>query len=236
MLVVNPAYGEVSEDWFDPERWGARAHPVATGGRGGAWFIASGQGAMVLRHYRRGGLIARVSEKSYIYTGQSRTRSFREFHLLKTLYDLKLPVPEPVAAWAGLYRGLWYHAAILIRRIDNAVPFPDAPDLDDEELWRRVGQVIRSFHDVGLDHVDLNCDNILVSGDDVFLIDFDRCRFRAQQVGNKWKQANLDRMWRSVVKRVSNFTETQRESLWKCLVEGYYMPPQSSPEAGKSAL
>lgn len=229
MLVVNPAYEAITEDCFDPEYWGRNAHPVSTGGRGSAWFVDSGQGGMVLRHYRRGGMIARLSDRSYVFTGWRRNRSWREYQLLSQLYGQGLPVPEPVAACSERVRGLWYHAAILIRRIEGAVPLPEVTNLTDEALWRAVGVMIRRFHDAGLDHVDLNCDNILVAGDNVYLIDLDRCRLRPEKAGGRWQRANLQRLWRSVVKRMPKFTETQRDSLWKCLMEGYHNHPLFRP-------
>lgn len=201
MLVVNHAYTDVTEDWFDPAHWGAHAQPVSAGGRGSAWFVETGQGDMVLRQYRRGGLMAKVSERSYIFTGWKDTRSYREFELLKTLHDQELPVPEPVAAIAQRHL-LVYRAAILIRRIPGAVPLPEVDNLDDETLWREVGRTIRRFHEAGLDHVDLNCDNILIAGGLVYLIDFDRCVLRKTGSNpGKWQQRNLARLHRSVVKR-----------------------------------
>lgn len=228
MLVVNPAYKAISNAWFDPAHWGARAQPVSAGGRGSAWFVDTDQGDMVLRHYRRGGMVARVSERSYVFTGWRNTRSYREFQLLKELYGRGLPVPEPVAACAKRY-GVWYQAAILIRRIPGAVPFPEAENLNDEALWAEVGRMIRRFHDAGLDHVDLNCDNILVAGDSLSLIDLDRCRLRTAGSGGRWQQDNLQRLWRSVVKRMSEVTELQRASLWKSLVAGYHKHPPAAP-------
>ena len=35
--------------WFSPQHWGEAAQPVAEGGRGGAWFIQTGEGDAVLR-------------------------------------------------------------------------------------------------------------------------------------------------------------------------------------------
>lgn len=227
MLVVSPAYKDVTENWFDPAHWGARAQPVSAGGRGSAWFVETDQGDMVLRHYRRGGFVARFSERSYVYTGWQNTRSYREFELLKLLLDQGLPVPEPVAACATRHL-LWYHAAILIRRIPGAVPLPEVEDLEDESLWREVGRTIRRFHDVGLDHVDLNCDNILVAGGEVYLIDFDRCRLKDGGEDSRWKKANLDRLWRSVEKRINPVTERQTSVLWDYLVAGYHKPFKSA--------
>ncbi|MFC4259132.1 3-deoxy-D-manno-octulosonic acid kinase [Marinobacter lacisalsi] len=236
MLVVNPAYKAVTEAWFDPAHWGTRAKPVSAGGRGSAWFLETDQGDMVLRHYRRGGLVARISERSYIFTGRRRTRSCQEFHLLKTLHDRGLPVPEPVAAWWGERRGLWYQAAILVRRIDCAVPLPEAPKLAYAALWHQLGGMIRRFHDAGLDHVDLNCDNILVAGGELYLIDLDRCRLRVGSDEAAWKADNLQRLRRSVEKRVVQVTEPQRNSLWEYLCEGYHRRPLSGSLAGQDYL
>ena len=33
--------------WFSPQHWGEAAQPVAEGGRGGAWFIQTGEGDAV---------------------------------------------------------------------------------------------------------------------------------------------------------------------------------------------
>ena len=219
MLVVNPAYDMVTEAWFDPDYWGSSARPVATGGRGSAWFIETKQGDLVLRHYRRGGLVARFSERSYLFTGKSGIRSCREFELLRVLHGLGLPVPEPVAAWWQKQGGIWYHAAILIRRIEGAVPLPEAPDLADDSLWRRVGRMIRRFHDAGLDHVDLNCDNILVAGDRAYLIDFDRCKLKLSSRNQSvWQQRNLERLSRSMEKRLPVGIQ---ENSWSALLTGY---------------
>jgi 3-deoxy-D-manno-octulosonic acid kinase len=227
MLVVNPAYNAVSEAWFDPAHWGAHAQPVSTGGRGSAWFLETDQGDMVLRHYRRGGLVARLSERSYVYTGRRNTRAFQEFELLKALHEQGLPVPEPVAAYAHRSFVL-YQAALMIRRIPGAVPLPEVGNLEDESLWREVGKTIRRFHDAGLDHVDLNCDNLLVSAGDVFLIDFDRCQFKCGDKGSRWRKANLDRLWRSIKKRIGPALERQTSTLWNCLMSGYDHSPESA--------
>lgn len=220
MLVVNPSYRDVTEAWLDPRHWGEKARPVSAGGRGSAWFVESGQGEMVLRQYRRGGLAARLSERSYLFTGWRSTRSFREFELLTVLHDRGLPVPEPVAAFAQRHL-LCYRAAILIRRLQGAVPLPEAGNIDDEALWQEVGRTIRRFHDAGLDHVDLNCDNILVAGRKVYLIDFDRCRLRgATRNRGGWARQNLHRLRRSVEKRLGQ-APVQKSLFWGCLMAGY---------------
>lgn len=228
-LLVSPDHEQVSASWFSPGFWGSRATPVSAGGRGGAWFIESDSSALVLRHYRRGGLVARFAKQTYLFTGFHRTRSLAEFQLLRKLRALSLPVPEPVAAIAWKRKVLWYQAAILIRRIPGAVTFAESERLEDSSLWAEVGAVIRRFHDVGLDHVDLNCDNILISEDEIHLIDFDRCLLKSgtdNKPGSEWKQRNLDRLHRSVEKRCSGVSEDVRAMGWAALLNAYRNLPQ----------
>lgn len=222
VLLADPDYQNVSANWFTPQYWGEKATPVTAGGRGGAWFVKTETTEMVLRHYLRGGMMARFSERGYVFTGFHRARSLAEFRLLQTLGQRGLPVPKAIAAYAARYHGLWYEAAILVERIPAAEPFPESPELDLVDLWQEVGRVVRRFHNAGLDHVDLNCDNILVAQGQVYLIDFDRCRLRAEGPSEAtWKRANLNRLRRSVEKRCQSIPEKRREQLWKHLVNAY---------------
>ncbi len=227
MLLVSPEYAGVTSHWFSPDFWGEQAVPVTSGGRGGAWFIDAQPDDLVLRHYRRGGLMARLAEKTYLFTGFGHARSLAEFRLLGRLMSAGLPVPEPVAAIAWKYRALWYQAAILIKRIPGAVTLPDSSSLGSEELWQKLGQVVRRFHEYGLDHVDLNCDNILVAGDQLYLIDFDRCRVvdrNTSDAGSAWKRRNLDRLHRSVEKRCAGLDPHQRRVYWETFLQAYGQP------------
>tara|TARA_R110002110_G_scaffold43803_2_gene135667 strand:- start:28237 stop:28980 length:744 start_codon:yes stop_codon:yes gene_type:complete len=221
-LLCNPAFSAVSDDWLDPEFWGERASPVASGGRGGAWYISASAGEFVLRQYLRGGLVARLSRASYVFTGFDNTRSLREFRLLQQLRALGLPVPEPVAALARRRGLLLWQGAILVCRIPGARPLPESSALDEDDLWVRVGRLVRDFHDAGLDHADLNCDNILEAGGALWLIDFDRCRLHpgsAPVAG--WKKSNLRRLRRSVAKRCRALSPGRQEQLWRQLLQGY---------------
>lgn len=223
-MLVSPGYEGVSASWFFPGFWGEQAVPVASGGRGGAWFINTEPPGMVLRHYRRGGMAARLTEKTYLFIGFDQARSLAEFRLLGQLRALGLPVPEAVAAIACKYRLFWYRAAILIKRIPDAVTLPDSERLTDSSLWTTLGQVIRRFHDSGVNHVDLNCDNILVTEEQVYLIDFDRCKLVPEsdhEAESPWKQHNLERLHRSVIKRCQSLSSAQRDELWQHLLHAY---------------
>ena len=183
--------------WFDPAHWGMAAQQVSEGGRGGAWFIDFGQGDALLRHYLRGGLVARFSRDRHLWRGIQRVRSFTEFRLLRTLRARKLPVPLPFAAW--YHRdGLHYRAAILMQRLQDVRPLA-ALAADGVAPWEAAGQLVARFHRAGLDHADLNAHNILFDANGRgWLIDFDRGVLRIPATG--WRERNLKRLLRSLLK------------------------------------
>jgi 3-deoxy-D-manno-octulosonic acid kinase len=190
--------------WFDPRWWGERARPVGSGGRGGAWFIEGGSGKdaigpAVLRHYLRGGFAARFSRDRHVWRGASRIRSFEEFRLLRELLRRGLPVPRPIAAvyWR---EGLGYRAGILLERIEGVRSLADrAASEGSDAPWTSAGRLIARLHRAGLDHADLNAHNLLF--DDAgkgWAIDLDRSLLRIPATG--WREANLARLHRSLVK------------------------------------
>jgi 3-deoxy-D-manno-octulosonic acid kinase len=224
-ILRAPGYEHVGKQWFLPSFWGELAGRVADGGRGSAWFIESENNSFVLRHYRRGGIAAKFSKRRYLFGGFKKTRSFAEFRLTFELSQRGLPVPNLVAALAVRKNHLTYEAAILMERIPGAQPLPACSEVSDEGLWHRVGKVIGAFHREGLDHVDLNCDNILITDDSVYLIDFDRCKLRTNGEGQAgWKVKNLERLHRSVCKRLSFFSDKKRAGVWQALMTGYHTP------------
>jgi 3-deoxy-D-manno-octulosonic acid kinase len=186
--------------WFDPGWWGARAQPVGSGGRGGAWFVdgvPGAFGAAVLRHYLRGGMMARLSRDLHLWRGASKVRSFEEFRLLRALLEKGLPVPRPIAA---LYRrhGGSYRAAILLDRLEGVRSLADrAADVD--APWEAAGALIARLHRAGLDHADLNAHNLLFGdGGEGWAIDLDRSIVRIPATA--WRERNLARLQRSLLK------------------------------------
>lgn len=171
------------------------------GGRGSVCFLHTGAGNWVLRHYRRGGLAAKVSGDKYWWSGQERTRSFLEWRLLARLHSMGLPVPAPVAA--GYVRSsLWYSADLITQEIPHSRTLADA--ITGASLpqsgWHDIGRVIGRFHCHGVQHADLNAHNILLTSAaeaSVYLIDFDRGRIRAR---GSWEQLVLARLKRSLEK------------------------------------
>jgi len=231
MLADPPSLGNLGgvpvERAFEPACWASRGElsPV-TGGRGSAWFIGAG-GRWVLRHYRRGGAIARLSRDGYVWAGEARVRAFAEWRLLAELVRRGLPVPKPIAA---RYRrkGLLYRCDLITQRIAGALPLSVRLSHGplEERMWRDMGAAVARLHAAGADHADLNAHNILI--DDagaVSVIDFDRGRLRAP---GRWTERNLARLRRSLAK-VSRELPPDRFSAaaWNLLLAGYGYPEYS---------
>jgi 3-deoxy-D-manno-octulosonic acid kinase len=187
---------------FDPDQWRRDGRLIGeASGRGRAYFLradsGSGEEEWVLRHYRRGGFIARFNQDSYLYTGLERSRPFRELRLLALLREWSLPVPPPVAA--GLIcRGGFYRADLMTVRVPGQ-PLSSLllSGQAGKALFEAVGEVIGRFHARGVFHADLNAHNILVADEGIHVIDLDRGRLRSP---GGWQRANLDRLHRSMKK------------------------------------
>ncbi|HEY2144967.1 MAG TPA: 3-deoxy-D-manno-octulosonic acid kinase, partial [Steroidobacteraceae bacterium] len=163
--IGNPPQGN-PESLFDPAYWSARGELERTSsGRGAAWFVGTSAAPWVLRHYRRGGLIARLSQDRYLWLGENRVRAFAEWRLLQDLAQRGLPVPAPIAAW---YRreGLTYRCDLLTQRVVRTMSLSAAlkQSVLPASAWVCVGAAIARLHAAGACHADLNAHNILYDG------------------------------------------------------------------------
>jgi len=207
---------------FEPKFWAERGELAeATRGRGSAWFITSASRQWVLRHYRRGGFIARLCRDRYVWSGEKRVRAFAEWHLLAALTQRGLPVPKPIAA---RYRrtGIFYRCDLITQRIAGAHPLSSmlARGALAKNVWRQVGMTVARLHAAGVDHADLNAHNILLDRQGVVsVIDFDRSKLRTP---GAWASSNLSRLQRSLMK-VSRELPPDRFSAaqWRHVLAGY---------------
>lgn len=224
--------------WFDPQRRAtvtdANFAPppagttspghtaLATGsGRGQVHVLPDANGPLLLRHYRRGGLVAKLVHDRFRYTGVAHSRAMREYTLLRQMCAEGLPVPTPVAArcqrhgWghsADILVGLLPHSRNVAQCLDTARLPPAA--------WAALGLAIARLHAAGVHHADLNCHNLLLDAHgQAWIVDFDKCERRP---GTVWQAGNLTRLLRSLRK------EAQRrhpfhwhEADWAVLLDAY---------------
>ena len=208
---------------FNVKSWAARSSIIGFAeGRGTTFFVEHQGRELVLRHYKRGGKISDYVEDKYLWLGLSLTRAWREFKLLKMMYEASLPVPRPVAAHI-VKEGFFYKADLITQRIRHSHLLLNELENNSFEQghWVAMGGMVRRFHDKGIHHVDLNVKNILLDeGGRFYLIDFDKCRQR--KPARHWQMANINRLKRSIVKAINLNTDIKiNESYWEWFLQGY---------------
>jgi 3-deoxy-D-manno-octulosonic acid kinase len=220
-IICAPVAGlDVSARWFEPTWWEAQGRAKATDtGRGTTWFVGAPGVEWVLRHYRRGGAVARWVADRYLWLGLERTRPFVEFRLTHRMRALGLPVPRPVAARV-LRAGLTYSGDLITERLPG-VPCSSlvARRAIDATGWRAAGACVARCHRAGLDHADLNLHNLLLDrAGTAHVIDLDRAVLRAP---GRWARSNLARLRRSLDKLTPDWTAANRDAAWREFLAGY---------------
>jgi 3-deoxy-D-manno-octulosonic acid kinase len=174
-------------------------------GRGEAYGVQLGPVRAVVRHARRGGLLARFLDDRYL----GAPRFLREILIAGELARAGIPTPA-VLAGVMYAAGLMHRADIATERVDGrdlaALFFGDAAPAGSERsvIWRAVGALVRRLHNAGFVHPDLQLRNVLVvrAGSltpDPWLLDIDTCR-RVAAGDEESRRANLARFDRSWAK------------------------------------
>ena len=215
--------GAPENSFFDFDHWQVSGDLVSVAqGRAVACIFRYHEHKFVLRHYRRGGLMAKLSHDRYQWFGLEKTRAWREWHLLAEMFARLLPVPRPVAARVQRH-GLFYSADLVTLCLPDVTPMADVliQSTLSEQQWHDVGSTIKKFHNAGIYHADLNARNILLdTNGHVFLIDFDKGEKRS--VDAAWQRANLERLQRSLNKFKANESRfCFDEQDWQLLLKGY---------------
>jgi 3-deoxy-D-manno-octulosonic acid kinase len=187
-------------------------------GRGPLYEVTVGGARWVVRHARRGGLIARWLGDRYVRLGTP--RPLRELLVSEQARARGIPTPAVLAAAvypAGLrsYRG--DVATELVPRAQDlaAILFGDA-GVDVDAALQLAGRTIRAAHDHGLQHPDLNLKNVLVQTDEArpsqpvraFLLDLDGCRLHARldERARRVMLRRFRRSWRKWERRTGRRT------------------------------
>ena len=185
---------------------------------GGRSAVASlqldGIGSVVVKHYRRGGLIRHINRSRYLRTGK--TRSQREFEQLNIARTLGISVPQPIAyAHRG---GLFYSAWLAARAIEQPITLARLSLQDADEARRAAVSAVEQIALLiqnNILHVDLHPGNVVVDNRGrVYLVDFDKAgRYHGRR--KKLAARYVGRWQRAVVKhRLPQFlAEIIREGL-----------------------
>ena len=119
--------------------------------------------------------------------------------------------------------GFIYRGDIITEAVSGAKSVLDVlieRTLSEAEI-KKIAQTIAQFHNKGVNHADLNINNILFDDSgDVYIIDFDRGEIKLPN--KKWQQSNMSRLQRSFLKeqsRNSHFHWQQND--WQTLVNQY---------------
>jgi len=171
------------------------------GGRGGTRrIVLPGGKAVYLRQYMRGGMVRHLIRDRYLLRPP---RPIRELVVTEHARACGCPVPSVEAVCvedAGIFYRGWIVTSAIEPASRLAVRFPAADKSVGDRLLRTAGAAIRSLHDAGVYHVDLNCDNLLVDDvGNIVIIDFDRAYISRPNIPLS-SEKGLNRFWRSLAK------------------------------------
>lgn len=190
------------------------AEQVAHGGRQPHPVVVLPNGERVLvRHYRRGGLVGRVNRKYYFWGH----RAFEELRATAHAAAGGVRVPEVLVA-AEHRAGPGYTATLATRWLEGARDGADwlatASSAERAAFLREAGRQIALMHEAGVAHPDLNLRNLLIvrtpseatsrgaaeTVPTIYLIDFDRARLYAGPTPPALRARDLRRLGRSARK------------------------------------
>jgi 3-deoxy-D-manno-octulosonic acid kinase len=183
-------------------RWAAEAEGREHfAGRGAAYGAVLGGVRAVVRHARRGGVLASLLGDFFL----GEPRFLNELEVSLKLSAAGVPTPALVAGVA--YRaGPGYRADVATERVDGrdlASLFfgPEPPEGPGREaVLAAVARLVRGLHEAGFVHPDLQLRNVLAAGSpeapQAWLLDVDTCR-RSPAHDASARRANLARFYRS---------------------------------------
>jgi 3-deoxy-D-manno-octulosonic acid kinase len=195
-------------------------------GRGAAPSVPlAGGGAAVLRRYRHGGALARLTGSLFL----GPRRALAELETTARAEAAGAPVPHALCLVAWPVVGPMWSALIGTAEEEGAVSLLDAlsrvPSRRERvRRAREVGAALRRLHDAGVEHRDLQLGNVLWRERDerrrVVVIDLDGARFHPARLDARRRARNLGRFVRSGAKARAGGAELGRREL-AALVGGY---------------
>jgi len=161
---------------------------------------------VVFRQYSHGGLLQAITGNLYFFG----SRSFRELALTEEIRSCGIPTIPSIGAIHHRIFFPFYQAFFLSLEVPRAMDLiqyfqeigahPSRENLLlKRKTIRSAGLLIGQFHQAGFFHGDLQLKNILITGDHLLLIDFDRS-YRKPTLSIRERMRNLLRLNRSVEK------------------------------------
>jgi len=177
---------------------------------------------MVLRQYSHGGLLRAFTGNLYLFGA----RSFKELAITEEVRSCGIPTIEPIGAihevtgFPPFYRA--YLLTLEVPGALNAIQYLEKigkhPNREELRYKRKkiahCGLLLRQFHQSGFFHRDLQMKNILVAGDRILIIDFDRS-YRKRILSIRERVKNLVRLNRSVEKWRRSGLPITRTDRWR---------------------
>jgi 3-deoxy-D-manno-octulosonic acid kinase len=181
----------------------------------------------LVRKYRRGGLLRRVLPDMFL----DRHRAFNELTVTLRAAEVGLPVADILGAVSLRVRGPLYRHYLVSRELTDCCDLPawfqqqGASDEHSAPVLRLVADTVRTMHDGGLKHGDLNLKNILVSSTEpgrIYIIDWDKSTCASGPLTPDARQENVVRLCRSAEKLrmlgipvPDGFSDTFLEYYWQ---------------------
>lgn len=133
-----------------------------------------GIGSVVIKYYRRGGVIRYLIKKRYLKCGKTRCQI--EYELLQKVRSLGINAPEPVAF---AYRGrLFYQCWLVTREIRDHQTLVQISRSNEEQARMAMKAVVKQVSMLiknKILHADLHPGNVIVDNQNqVYLLDFDK--------------------------------------------------------------
>lgn len=208
-------------------------------GRGAVHVVSAptGAGRWVVRHYHRGGGMAFLGDR-YLRLGEPRPS--HEFRLGLRLEALGVPVVRHVGA-ATYPAGPWYRGDLVTELVPEsqdlaAVVFGDGDEDEAVAAMVAAGELVRTLHERGVIHRDLNIKNVLIAPDDraparvgvrALILDLDRASV-GKGVEARARRRMLERFWRSVRKWEARSGRSLSSGVRQGFEEGYRDAPRGS--------
>lgn len=158
-----------------------------------------GIGSVVIKHYRRGGIIRYLIKQRYLKWGKTRSRM--EYELLQKVRSLGINAPEPVA-FADRGR-LFYQCWLVTREIKDHQTLAQLSHLNQEKVRIVLKEVVKQVSILiknKILHVDLHPGNVIVDNQNkVYLLDFDQARIFSR--GENALRGRYLRRWNRAIQK-----------------------------------